>query len=160
MLFGAVLMELQLTQGIQPCHGEQRHRAGNKDMGRGIQKIWQGTTIHVLYMLHLLNYIPYVYQVGRFRVHLLFLMILDALFNLAHFANAKCHPLKSPGSITSNFGNYTILSAPEWVQLAISHHSKVTLDDAMNHFSDTIRQDVAAMGFDLSICFTAASHMM
>lgn len=36
------------------------------------------------------------------------------------------------------------------MQLAISHHSKVTLDDAMNHFSDTIRQDVAAMGFDLS----------
>ena len=44
MLFGAILTKLQLTWGIQPCYGEQRHRAGNKDMGQGIQKIWQGTT--------------------------------------------------------------------------------------------------------------------
>ena len=44
MLFGAVSTELQLAWGIQPRHGEQRHRAGNKDMGQGIQKIWPGTT--------------------------------------------------------------------------------------------------------------------
>ena len=35
-----------MPRGIQPRHGEQRHGAGNKDIGRGIQKIWRGTTIH------------------------------------------------------------------------------------------------------------------
>ena len=51
MLFGAVLTELQLTQGIQPCYREQRHGAGNKDMGWGIQKIWRGTTIRAHFCL-------------------------------------------------------------------------------------------------------------
>jgi hypothetical protein len=41
MLFGAVLTELQLARGIQPRYGEQRHRAGNKDTGRGT-KTWGG----------------------------------------------------------------------------------------------------------------------
>ena len=31
MLFGAVLTELQLAQGIQPHYGEQRHGVGNPE---------------------------------------------------------------------------------------------------------------------------------
>lgn len=53
-------------------------------------------------------------------------------------------------SVTSYFEGFPALSAHERAQIAISHYSEATLDDAMIYFDDTIRQEVAAMGFDLS----------
>jgi hypothetical protein len=37
-------VQIQAAQGIQPPHGEQRHGAGNKDIGQGIQNFLWGTT--------------------------------------------------------------------------------------------------------------------
>ena len=59
MLFGAVLTELQLARGIQPCYGEQRHEAGNKDTGRGTKtrggesRKFGGEQLRVLNLAHL-----------------------------------------------------------------------------------------------------------
>jgi len=53
-------------------------------------------------------------------------------------------------SVASYFEDFPSLSAHERAQIAISHYNEVTLDDARIHFDDTIRQEIAAMGFDLS----------
>ena len=56
----------------------------------------------------------------------------------------------SRGSIISYFEGFITLPSHQRAQLAVSHYSEVTLDDAMMYFDDSIRQEVAAMGFDLS----------
>lgn len=56
----------------------------------------------------------------------------------------------SRSSIPSHFKEFITLSAHERAHLAVSHFSEVTFDDATIYFNDTIRQEVAAMGFDLS----------
>lgn len=60
------------------------------------------------------------------------------------------HTRTSKGSAGSHFEGFAALPAHKRAQLAVSHHSEVTLEDAVLYFDDVIKQEVAAMGFNVS----------